>query len=567
MINNKNNDFQSQLDRMKSLMKYGINESKQPYTGVEYIKEGADGKTYGIVREGVKFYIKESAKKGSMLSEDYSYIGGFRNRKDNEYTSFAMAQKNFDLKMQSINEAYGNGKRIVVESWNPDKREELTVEATDKMKREIMRERQIMENISNISRGQAQSESMPLREKDEKGCEDGKCSAPFTEDPEKEIQDSQKNNMRKQEHGGGGNYKKVNGYTNAKIPKEMTVEGTVCKKCGKKECTCGKMNESEQVLGWNDNKDYIDDKHGTEIGDGTPYNIQAGKDIDDKEYTAPDTGDLEDGTVVKEEVAMYDSQDQNKPAVGVDEVGDGKPYEEKVNEAIDDLDDAADIDDAAPEGDDTEIDVDVDSADGEDTELDIDTEEEPEGEDEFELETEEDGDIDDRLSAIEDKLDRIVRELGVSTYDDNEDLYDDETGEGDEDEEEPIEDCEVFESVNYKKMMRENKRRMIREEEDEAQTDGEGPKEFSDAGRVPQGNMNKLDKFGDHPAWQKTVMKLPNPDMREKNGYYDMNDKSVKSTAPYGEKIGDSTPYNIKLNKHIDNSIQETINRYLKKNK
>ena len=101
MMNNSKN-MNGQFDRMRQLMGYGLNESKkQPYTGVEYHKVAADGKLYGIVREGTKFYIKVSSKKDNVLAENFEYIGGFRNRKDNEYSSFANAQKQFDLKMMS----------------------------------------------------------------------------------------------------------------------------------------------------------------------------------------------------------------------------------------------------------------------------------------------------------------------------------------------------------------------------------------------------------------------------------------------------------------------------------
>ena len=77
------------LNRMKSLMNYGLQtESKQaPYSTVEYQKKGADGKVYGIVREGAKYYIKSAPNKANLVKEDFNYIGGFRNRKDNEYSN------------------------------------------------------------------------------------------------------------------------------------------------------------------------------------------------------------------------------------------------------------------------------------------------------------------------------------------------------------------------------------------------------------------------------------------------------------------------------------------------
>ena len=58
MIDKKVN-AEEQVQRMKNLMNYGLTESKQPaYSSVEYSKEAADGKLYGIVREGANYYIK-----------------------------------------------------------------------------------------------------------------------------------------------------------------------------------------------------------------------------------------------------------------------------------------------------------------------------------------------------------------------------------------------------------------------------------------------------------------------------------------------------------------------------
>jgi hypothetical protein len=89
---------------------------------------------------------------------------------------------------------------------------------------------------------------------------------------------------------------------------------------------------------------------------------------------------------------------------------------------------------------------------------------------------------------------------------------------------------------------------------------------FKDAGRVPAGNMNKLDDFGKHPAYQKVVMSLPPKDLQEFPEYYDMNDDSVRNDSPYGEKIGDGSPFNIDPDS-IDNAIAESIKRVLKKNR
>ena len=88
----------------------------------------------------------------------------------------------------------------------------------------------------------------------------------------------------------------------------------------------------------------------------------------------------------------------------------------------------------------------------------------------------------------------------------------------------------------------------------------EGMTPFTDNGRVPSGNMNKLDDFGKHPAYQKVVMDLPPKDMKEFPGNYDMNDDSVKNDTPYGEKIGDGAPFDIDP-ESIDNAIAEAFDR------
>ena len=142
---------QNQLERMRALMNYGLKNEEKQYSSVEYQKKGADGKTYGIVREGTKYYIKVSENKGSnLMKESFDYIGGFCNRKNNEYSSYANALKQFDLKMISLKEANSADKDIIIESWNPETSEYNKIKATDSMKKELARQREIMENAKKI---------------------------------------------------------------------------------------------------------------------------------------------------------------------------------------------------------------------------------------------------------------------------------------------------------------------------------------------------------------------------------------------------------------------------------
>ena len=583
-----------QISRMKALMGYGLQtESKAPYSAVENQKLGADGKMYGIVREGTKYYIKSAPNKSNLVKEDFNYIGGFRNRKDFQYDSFADAQKNFDMKMMSLREA-ANKKDFNVESWDLNKKETVVVEATDKMKKEILRERQIMNNAKKIAEAK-------------KECVGGIC--------DKDIKNSQKPNISSEVEECGDAATANAGYTDASLPKGSGMAESVVKE--------------EEVLGWNrGNDDYMDKSHGTEIGDSAPFDDKEARNIDDGDKKVSQTGEMKNGVVENHGTSMHDADNQNSPAVGVGEGpsdDNNKPFDDKkgkqidgkkVNEAIDDFgpDDAEGGDDlgggdglgaeggddlggegldAAGEGDfeggddfggEDELGAEGDDEFGDEGLGDDLADDDVEGEDMYE------DDVESRLDAMEDLLSQIADKLGVSAppVDDeaygDDDLFGDEegdefgdedgfeggddfaSGEGDfegdddfEDEDEmPMESrrrrgVQIYETKAFRRAMR-NQR--INE-------DGMTP--FKDAGRVPSGNMNKLDDFGKHPAYQKKVMELPPKDLQEFPGYYDMNDDSVRNDNPYGEKIGDGAPFDIDP-QSIDNAIAEAFNR-LKKNR
>lgn len=564
------------MNRMKSLMNYGLKtENKQAYSTVEYQKVGADGKVYGIVREGTKYYIKSAPNKSNLIKEDFSYIGGFRNRKENEYNSFANAQKQFDLKMMSLKEA-ANKTDFKVSSWNLEGKENVVAESSEKMQKEILRERQIMKN------------AMAINEKKAVCCD---------------IPGAPKDNIGKSEKPQTGNAENAVDHEKAELPKEMT-EGKTCPKCGKNPCQCESVNE-EEVLGWNrGNDDYMDKSHGTEIGDSAPFDDATARNIDDGDKKVSKTGEMKNGVVENHGTSMHDADNQNSPSVGVGEGpsdDNNKPFDDKkgkqIDEAIDDFGAEGEED---PMGDDLGAEGDDDLG-GEPMGDDLGAEggeelgDEPMGDDLGTEGGDDLGDEDDvyeddtesRLDAMEDLLNQIAAKLGVDAgpvddgaYGDDE-LFDDEGdddfgaeddfgGEDDfgaEDDEMPMESrrrrggVQIYETRAFRNAMRrermnEARRRRINE-------DGMTP--FKDAGRVPSGNMNKLDDFGKHPAYQKKVMELPPKDLQEFPGYYDMNDDSVRNDSPYGEKIGDGAPFEIDP-QSIDNAIAEAFNR-LKKNR
>ena len=130
-------------------MTYGmVSESENKKGSFEYHRLASDGKAYGIFKECSKYYIKTAPGDKETIAEAYDYIGGWNNRKDYEYDSYANAQKQFDLKMMSINEAHNvNGNAVTLD---PSKKQEFIVEGTDKMKNEIARQRQIFANVNTI---------------------------------------------------------------------------------------------------------------------------------------------------------------------------------------------------------------------------------------------------------------------------------------------------------------------------------------------------------------------------------------------------------------------------------
>lgn len=94
-------------ERMKQLMGMTpMNEGLSRST-VELTKIGPDGKTYGIVRENHEYYIKISDKTSNLTVEDFKYIGGLQNKKQEAYPSYAKATKHLNLKFNSICESYG----------------------------------------------------------------------------------------------------------------------------------------------------------------------------------------------------------------------------------------------------------------------------------------------------------------------------------------------------------------------------------------------------------------------------------------------------------------------------
>jgi hypothetical protein len=152
-------------------MSYGINESKKTVNSngiVEYSQVGADGQTYGILKEGTKYYVKVAPKKDTkVLAEDYDYIGGYLNRK--AYDSYTKASNALNLELIHVNEANGS-KEPVKSQFNINESAEWENKENKEAKAELNRFYQLVENVDNIL-----SENVHYIKEDK--------NAPFTNSP------------------------------------------------------------------------------------------------------------------------------------------------------------------------------------------------------------------------------------------------------------------------------------------------------------------------------------------------------------------------------------------------
>ena len=84
------------------------------------------------------------------------------------------------------------------------------------------------------------------------------------------------------------------------------------------------------------------------------------------------------------------------------------------------------------------------------------------------------------------------------------------------------------------------------------------------SGKNIQEETTVLHDFGKHPGYRKKPMTLPSNNDNEKDGYRDWNDDSVKQDAPFGQKIGSSSPFDDKV-KVITDAVMKQIKEMYKK--
>ena len=548
---------------MKGLYTYGqeLNEDKRtPNCTLEYHKLGADGVNYGIVKECSKYYIKSAPKGKETIAEAYEYLGGFCNKKNYEYTSYANALKHFKLKLGSINEACDSN----VQTENTDdfmSSNVLMTESTDSMKREIARQRQIMYNVSMIM-----NEST--------GINPGKTPVMFNgKNPEAETGKSGDEGYSKTDAKPEYEGKKTNGLNKKTAPfkdepkksedqldecscseKEDWGSRGLCK--GKDPKKVGWEMEGQQVV--SEECDEWDEGLPSSAGVGdantkknnTPFtdtvNEEEDSDLDDVEPT-DGADDIDFG--VEDDMDPNDSEDiENSDE---DMIGDEDSIDDENGDIHNDNEDSDDIDFVDS---DEDIDLGGDEFGDEDSEFGDDEphfgdEDDEFGDDEphFGDEEGEFGDDEPNFGDEDDEFGDDEPHFG----DEDDEFGDDEPNFGDEDDEFGDEDDEFGYGND------EDGEDDFNNEDGDIEECGDGcdPNAMLESKRKKMNSIvenvvkkilaeDELHVFGKHPGYRKKPFTLPTTGEDKNQWGEDWNDESVYSEQPFGETIGDGNPFN-----------------------
>ena len=486
-------NFEDTVARMKALYTYGTvneNSNKQSNNTLEFSKKAADGKYYGIVKECNHYYIKQTSEGKQNLAESYEYIGGFMNKKNYQYDSYANALKNLELKLSSINEAHES--KVNIATLDPFKKEGLVVEATDKMKDEIARQRQIMYNAAMLMKESANIGFTNVGTPEApKGSND--ADKPFTETSkatlDKDIKETA-NDPEKQGEPFGDSAKSEEGkdvkdsdiYSDGKaVAAEHPSGGKVVK-----------VNE-EKAMGEDTNLEWGSEGLPSEEGVGSP-----------------------DGHLMEADDEEFEDEEDDFSDEDFDIDGDEEDVEDADIESDDDFnsEEVEDVDDDECEG----------------GECELKDEEEPVEEPVDETDADS---IRAEIERLSSKLAELEGEDKIS--DDSEEIEDTEVSEEEpvEGEEEVIDDVDDFDDDD--------------EEEEDADFTFESKKKMLDTivESVVKSfiNEDELHVFGDHPGYRKKPMTLPQTGSDKNEHGEDWNDESVHSEEPFGKEIGSSAPF------------------------
>lgn len=122
----KNKSLENYYENMRRLsgLKENTSVDNSTTTLVEHAKTN-DGTILGIVKDAHHYYIKKTTSKDSVLNEShFVFVNGVQNKNDYRYNSLGDAQKQLNLVIKEINEAFSKNEKISKskkQSLNEDK--------------------------------------------------------------------------------------------------------------------------------------------------------------------------------------------------------------------------------------------------------------------------------------------------------------------------------------------------------------------------------------------------------------------------------------------------------------
>lgn len=535
--------YDKEVSRMLSLME-DKQTQKKPVSNIVYHANGADGKVYGILREGTKFYIKSTENGKENIAESYEYLGGFNNRREHEYKSCNEAEKHLENELIFLNEKYNKHENVSVVDF---KRNEKSLNyLTEEARKEINRMNQIFENSCTIGMN-CQKDYEPKGRST--GADTTKNNAPFEEkvnatldkDPKfngtvkgatenKEVKgidaDLQSDKKKTANTDTKGDYKDAHD--------DLEGEGVADKKPSGAKAI--KMNEScfeeanDDVIdmdtlgddeGFEDNSDPINvDFHNPDVPDDEQLPTPP------SEINIPELANNDD--LSDEDFDMTGEED----TVGDDVVGQG---EDDLDSLLEDFEntygkpsvDHSNQDMIAGEDDVMKNTCSQKGTDGKDAE--------------WERINEEDGNVNEPAKQGNEETMKSYQRKGnlpVQCWDkmDSKKLN---------------EAITTIVSDVYKKL-----------------TEGNKPKKetLQEAiDRIVKEEVTKLNAWGKHPRYQKPAFQTPaNKEVLAGTAEKDWNDDSTKGEEPYGKKIGDGKPFDKIVNMLTDQvmaNLKESMKR------
>lgn len=551
-------NYDKQLERMHFLMGYDntLTESKKTSKNVEYHTTGADGKEYGIIKEGACYFIKEANPENATLCENYNYIGGFNNKNANRYHSYNEATKQLELKLMGLNESYGKKNNVIVADLH--KNQKAMSALTEAARNELDRMHQIFEN-SFISKDNIGNHGNPETKGTSTGANTTKNNDPFTDKATASLDKDPKFNGT------------VEGATpdNDEV-KEPKMDDTSMRKGGKSQ---------------NDFKDVHDDLDGEGVADKKAKGAKAVKmneGIEEYQLVGldgeEDTQDLD----WNEEAAADDA------FVAGDEMGDN--MESIGDEDFEDTTTVLDDEDTEFGSNDTFSNDDLeslleefmaDSVSEEPEQLDEDeTQEAKQGDEETMKSYQSKGSGDNNVHGEKtmDKMDESeeVHVEGASETEDKivgpdkvmdgphgtgNDVHGEETMDKMNESIERITN-KIVESLCSKKI---EKCPKCHCEKGQCKCDKKKETLQEAIDRIVAEEITRLDSFGKHPRYRKAPMTVPaNKEVTVNQGDKDWNDESAKGETPYGSKIGSSAPFDEIVSAVADKALA-TLKESLKK--